>query len=482
MTDNRVLSMSEDEFDAQLGRYLRWESGQMRAAPDAEEIAQRIAGRGTPHGPAQRHWAGSPAVAWAALVLALLIVAAALFVAGNQNPNLVVVPPGPSSQLPSSLPTTAPSSAPARTPITGGGPCREGRISIELPTGFVELPRDAESIQKPPEGLLAMALEADSTSGVIVMVDQGPTLVRTLATFSGEEVDWDGRVQVLSWAFGGDALLVLTLSSSRTDADGSCGSLFVVPTDGRAVQQLTDYGPGVTPYAANFSPSGRAVAYTLGTVLHVVTLAGGSQEIPIGCPWIVGELRWTPDERRILVQCELSIVIVDLAAEQGRSVPVGPLDARWSSDAQRIVVAVGDEEPGLVGGPLSIVDVNPADLTFTTRVRSDVSTEWVVGVPSLSPDNRWLLVEGDGNVLDIPYYPTYLVSTGSGRTVKLPWPVMADSIYDPQRRLPRVTWLSGNDRVMTVQDGTLYEVGLRAITRTAVGAVPALDYAWFPTQ
>jgi hypothetical protein len=476
MTEDQGRPMPEDSFDARISRYLSWEAGQLRGAPDRDVVMARVASRTT-----ARHRTTSPALVWVSVIIALLLVAAAIFIAGNQSDKLVVAPS--SEPTPTSLPNASPASRPSRTPITGSGPCRDGRIDMRPMDGPTFRP--AGGVLVPPAGgRIAMALEESDSGGSIVVSDPSRDDLQVVATFTGEDVRADSRVQVRSWSPDGHSLLVYALSWSNFDDDRNCGDLFLVKADGTDVQRLTDYGPGEVAEAAVFSPSMRSAAYTLypDHSLHVVTLAGGSQAIPIACRLLVGALRWAPDEQRILVQCEQSIVVVDLAEGQGDTVArVGPLDARWTADAEGIVAALGDVEPGLEGGPLSIVDVDPANHGVTTRVYSSVSTEWVLGVPSLSPDGRWLLVEGDGNVTGLPYYPTYLVDTSTGATTKLPWPVMTDGVDDPRRRDPRVTWLPGNDRVLTVQEGILYEVDLRAITRTRVGAVPALDYAWFAT-
>jgi hypothetical protein len=475
MTEHNHGVVHDDEFDARLSHYLEWEIGQVRGAASNEEIAMRIAA-----GAGWRRWSANPVLVWAALLMTLLVVAATIFVAGNQDNKVVVVAsPGPSIQV-TPVASNSPTAAPTRAPITGAGPCRDGRIDIE-PMVTVTWRPDNREIAAPSTGRLAMALEESSAGGSIVVTDPTHEGLRVVATFTGEEAGGADRVQVVGWSPDGSSLLVYALNWSNSDAARNCGNYFVVQADGSKVQRLTDYGPDELANGGNFSPSGASVAYTLGNELHVAAVSGGSRLLGAACPAVNGELRWTSDERQILLHCaDYGVMLFDVASGQPRWLHLdpGPLDARWTTDEQGIVVAVGDEPPGLVGGPLSIVDVELAELRFATRVRSDVSTEWVLGVPSLSPDNRWLLVQGGGNVPDIPYYPTYLVDTATGLTTELPWPVMAEGPFDPWGRQPRITWLPGNDRILTLQQGKLYEVDLRAITRTAVGKVPAEDYAF----
>ena len=84
MTENRVTNVPQDEFESRIARYLTWESGQARGLRAPHDVAAQIA-----VGAARNRWAGSPAAAWVAIAIALLLVAAAVFVASNQDDKVV---------------------------------------------------------------------------------------------------------------------------------------------------------------------------------------------------------------------------------------------------------------------------------------------------------------------------------------------------------------------------------------------------------
>ena len=84
----------------------------------------------------------------------------------------------------------------------------------------------------------------------------------------------------------------------------------------------------------------------------------------------------------------------------------------------------------------------------------------------------WLLVRGDVNTDSGD--PTYRIDTATGRSTKLPWPVVSDSwFWNSLGGVPAVTWLEGNDRVLAADGETLYEVDLPQLERTEVGSVVA---------
>ena len=105
--------MPDDEFDARIARYLRWETAQVGGSPDRPDVATIVAA-----GSVHRSRASSPALVWAALLMALLIVAAAILVAGNPDPSLVVAPP---------------TASPIASQVAG--PCGAGRVQIQPATG-----------------------------------------------------------------------------------------------------------------------------------------------------------------------------------------------------------------------------------------------------------------------------------------------------------------------------------------------------------
>jgi len=481
MNEDRMRAATDDELDARLSGYFTWQSAGLRDIPSPQEVAVRIA-----DGSMRVRRTVSPGLAWAILALALLVAGIAIMVAGNSNPALVVAPP---SQSPQGSPGPSdPGSFVTFVPSSGPGVCGSGRIELQ-PAAGGELPPEAASIVAPPGGRIAMALENTARDGGAIVI-AGPAGLepRRVATFTGEEIQAVGGVQVVAWSADGNTLAIWAGNESPASRERSCGNLWTVATDGSRVVRLTDNGPGEAPGMGAFAPDSNGFAYIQDNLLYVLSSGVDPQRAPrriaVGlCGGGPHTLRWSPDGTRILLVCGSTVVVVDVRT--GNDTPIGlpavALDAVWIGDGASIVAAAGDGVSGLVGGPLSILDLDPVAGTARVRVRSDLSTEWVLGRPLLSPDGRWLLVWGDGDVVDVPFYRTYVVETASGATRIAEFPILMDfagSIFDAG--LPGAVWLEGNDRVLTEDDKTLYEVDLVSLTRAAVGGVPAQDFAWFP--
>ena len=483
MTENRVTQVPEDEFDARIARYLRWESAQVRGVPDGHDVAVRIAA-----GSASRRWVGSPTVAWVAVLLALLLVAAAVFVASNQDNKVVVVPPSPtapSSPVALASPTTPPTAPPSPRPTLPPGPCGTGRVEIQAATTG-ELPADARAIDAPTGSRIAMALENDAADGgTIVIAEPDRIEPRVVATFTGEDLASQGAVQVVAWSRDGSSLLLWAGRESLNDQLFHCGNLWTVATDGSAAARITDFGPGEVANTAGFAPSGSAIAYATGSILHVLRPSGEIQvdfRLCLNGPW---PLQWSPDETRILVMCggDDSLAIVNLETGDHRRVvlPAAVMGGAWRADGLRIKAAYGDTVPGLDPGPLSIFDLDPDTGGFAVRVLSQGSTEWVLGAPTMSPDGRWLLALGGGDISDQPYR-TYVIDTATGQTRIAPFQLLMEFGFgeDFHVNRPAAIWLEGNDRVLVEDRSKLFEVDLRTLTRTDVGSVPAQDFAFYP--
>jgi len=163
--------------------------------------------------------------------------------------------------------------------------------------------------------------------------------------------------------------------------------------------------------------------------------------------------------------------------ESAGSLPRGslPLAAAWTADSQSIIAVTAQEGLSQLG-PLKIVEIKRADGTPTASVATEATTEWVVGTATMSPDARWVLVQGDGNVATDSWFPTYAVNTSTGEATKLPWTVLHDSTGPSP-----VSWLAAPGTFLYEEAQALFEVDLATMTRVEVGAIPASDYAWFET-
>jgi hypothetical protein len=472
MTEDRMGRVPADDLDARLARYLDWESTQLSGTPSGEEVAVRIAGQ-----PVRRRWADSAGLAWAILAMALLAVAVGFVLAGG--PNLLTVLPSASPQA-----TGDPGPSSTGRPIVAGN-CGTGRTVITAAPSGAPVPEEAKSLRAPEGGRLAIALEdqltpsATITSGSIVVAGPGAGSVRVVATFSGDEIMRDGGVGVVGWSASGGSLLVYAGSDDTLTGDKVCGNLWVLQADGSAVTPLTDNGPAEAIDQAAFSPSSSSVAYVQANVLHVLDLAGGEQTVPVE-QCAPHRLHWAPDERRVLLVCDTLVVVVDRDLGTATRLSGGGgyvYDAAWSRDGQSLVVAT-DERPN--PGPVVTREIDAATGSMVARSHSDHSSVWLGSGQTLSLDGRWLLIRGDVDVADSGD-PTYLIDTATGRSTKLPWPVVSDSwFWNSLGGIPSVTWMEGNDRVLAADGERLFEVDLRELTRTDVGSVVTYqDWAVF---
>ena len=393
-------------------------------------------------------------------LIALVGIAVAFAVGG---PNLLTV-----------LPSASPQASRGEPGPIVAGTCGTGRTVITAAPSGASVPEEAKSLRAPMGGRLAVALEdqptpSPPTSGSIVVAGPQVGSVRVVATFVGQEILRDGGVGIFAWAASGDALLVYAGSDDTLTSDRICGNLWIVQADGSAVTRLTDNGPGEAIDQGAFSPSSTSVAYVQASRLHVLDLAGGEQTIPIDqCHDGSHRLHWAPDERKILLVCGREVVVLDLDTGTAPRFPVRApiLDAVWSPSAQSIVAAQADD-----GGPVVILDIDAADGSTVTRAQGDHAAVWLSNTGTLSPDGRWLLLRGDVDVPDSGL-PTYRIDTTTGRSTKLPWPVVGDSwFWNSLGGVPSVTWLEGNDRVLAADGERLYEVDLPQLTRTEIGSV-----------
>jgi hypothetical protein len=481
MTDDRMARVPADDLDARLARYLDWESAQLHGTPSGEDIALRITGRA-----AQRRWVGSAGLAWAILALALLGAALAFVVSGGSNLLTVLPSASPQGSSGESGPSAVPTASPTIRPIVAGT-CGTGRTVITAAPSGAPVPEEATPLRAPRGTRVAIALEdqptaSPPTGGSIVVVGPEVGSVRVVATFAGQGIMRDGGVGIFAWSANGESLLVYAGSDSTLSADDICGNLWIVQADGSAVIRLTDNGPAEAIDQAAFSPSSESVAYVQANTLHVLRLTGGEQTIPIGqCSYYGSHrLHWAPDEQKVLLVCDREVVVLDQDTGTARRLPVPAnlIDAVWSPNAQSIVAVTAAE-----AGPVVVLDIDAADGSTVTRLQGDHIGGWNTSSGTLSPDGRWLLVRGDGDIPDSGD-PTYLIDTTTGRSTRLPWPVVGDSwFWNTLGGVPVVTWLEGNDRVLAADDGKLYEVDLPQVTRTEVGSVvPNQDWAVFTTQ
>ena len=478
MTEQRNEPMPDD-LDALLTRYLRWRSDSAAGLPTAAEMALRVTGARS-----IRRTAFEWRLAWAVAAVAAAL-AGVLVMGGGAGPRSPLGLASPTAPVVSTL---APRATRIPTPTLDDTACTSGRITFQTGVGRTP-PSATRGLQAPSGGRVAIAYEEGSKSGSLVVADSIPGSARVVADFTGQQIEDVTGVRVLGWSSSGDQLLVLASHSGRDKpaTEASCDNLFVVATDGSRAIAITDNGPGQRIDAATLSPGGRLVAYVRDFVLHVVNVdavSGDPVQIPIGgCSLPPSELDWSPDEQHLAFVCGRSVAVFDNRVPtisytafdaNGRT----PMTLSWL-DNGALVLAWGDDGPGIGSGPVLIVDLSAGNVARTLKIRTSTQhkTEWVLGRPSFSPDRSWLLVQGDGGVASA-YFPTYLVDTHSGATTKLPWPVLTQLA---QLDAP-TAWLPGpRPRVIVWDSGQIVELDLVAQTRTSIGPAPAWDaVAFFP--
>jgi hypothetical protein len=137
MSDHRVVpaSMPNDAFEARVARYLDWEAAQLGGARTGDEIAASIATR-----PIERRWGRNPMLVWAAVVMALIVVVAAAIAMAGRGPNQLVTAPSNDPSVALSAPplTDAPPTAtpdPNCSPLEGEIPylANVGTLPVSVP-------------------------------------------------------------------------------------------------------------------------------------------------------------------------------------------------------------------------------------------------------------------------------------------------------------------------------------------------------------
>lgn len=415
-----------------------------------------------------------PAGRWVLLAGGLVVaLGAAVLSARLTNPPLAAVAsPSPSASQSAPPPLVAATLPPP--PTADVGPCGTGSVQFQVNAQPVP-GHGLEQIKVPSGGMIALAIADSPTSGSLVLAkahagDPGTTDAGVIATFTGSDIE-PGAVTPIGWSAAGDALLVSAGHRSTSSADDNCSDLYLLQTLGAEVElsSLTDDGVGGRAESGALSQDGGRVAYAQARELRLVDVHGPRPGTALhDCDRPQGAARWSPDDTSILAICNNQIVIADLANDESRSFAAAPntilMTAGWTPDGKSIVT-VAARTGQMVFSPLGIAEIDAVTGGRTERPVSPTNTQWVVGTSTMSPDGRWALVQGND---------TYALDIATGTATNLPWIVLSAS-FDPVT----IAWLADGNSVLYADSGALYEVDLAAITRTAVGAIPASNFAWY---
>ncbi|HYN70340.1 MAG TPA: hypothetical protein VEX41_09035 [Candidatus Eisenbacteria bacterium] len=448
--------------------------------PDPDANAELLDDRTTPltrAGTGAGPWTVRGVPVWL-LILVSVLVALVVSVSrlGTPDPRLAAVPTaGLLATQPVPSPVLAETLQP--TPTADTGPCGTG--GIQFHTNAEPLPLlDLDRLRVPTGGLLALVAEENTTGGSLVLANArgdegGTTVAAVIATFTGSDIQPGQAVTPIAWSKSGYALLVSAGHRGANVAEETCSDLHLLRyEDSRViVSSLTHAdGPGGRAEGAALSGDGERVGYIQGNDIRLLEVVGPRPSAAFNsCDHPRGPVRLSPNETRLLAICDRAFVVVDLDIAESGIFSAAPdtilLTAGWTGDADSIV-SVAARTGAIQSSPLVIFDVDRIGRQ-AVRFETEVSSQWVVGTSTMSPDSRWALVQGDSTDA------TYAVDTTTAAVTKLPWFVLPVS-FEPLT----IAWLADGNSFLYTELETLYEVDLAAMTRTEVGAVPLPNFAW----
>jgi hypothetical protein len=369
--------------------------------------------------PQTRGWIGSPLaarpprvyLAWAALIVALLLVAAVAAVGiMNQRPSdlAVVVTPAPSATSVRQTPIASP--GPSQTPIPSESakPCFTDTLKVLTGARMPEASGDAEPARL-DQGIGVFwqypRFAGNTELWVVRGAEAAPMRVATIA----------GRLMVrdvLDVSPDGSTALIRVGTFSHSGLE--CADLYSVRLDGGGATRLTRFGAGLFLGGAAYSPNSDKIAFFWWSpdTLTVLDLASGDtvdQPCPVnfGVPPV--PLAWSPNGQRIAAACGILDPNGTMAAI---TLPTGPLLGFAWTDDNHVLLASGINRRQLG------IHIESFDVLTETSVASDVEAATIEAVEMggrFSPDGRWLAFLGI-DLRDPKLAMTeYLVSTAGGK-------------------------------------------------------------------
>ena len=399
----------------------------------------------------------------AAAVVALLLVAVLVWIAGfagHDRSRLAIAP----SQA---VPTTAGAFAGCLTPVR----LTPARLAVSAV---------GQGASAPVNARLAFTGSLDGQLGVWVAGDGRPGARELAHVTVDDPLPPDAWVR--GWSPDGTAVFIRTKLVHHQGQGPDCEDLHVVAADGSTAINLTRSGPDQGALGGRFSPDGRSAAYVhidkQGTNLSLVDASGTTRVLAPGPPcgrrvWfenVVGEIVWSPDSRRLAVACDQRVVVVSIDTARSTTIalekPIWVVAATWTPDGSAVLVAAIKPDGT---GPLSILSIDPSRGTakvMSSTVEPDRGS-WAPPVmnPGFAPDGRSVLARGP--------HAIYLVDVASGAdrlVVSLPGGVALAVHWLPDSR--HFVYVDGAG-LMLEADGTG--------TTTVIGALPAppdIDARW----
>jgi hypothetical protein len=396
------------------------------------------------------------------LILAVAVASAVGLVGSDAPPEPIafgVPTPGPN-------PIVQPPATP--TPQPEPEPCGTGGVALGVTFGDPGI--EIGQLQAPEIGRIAMVLRTSDDNAAIVVAGPGSVPPRSVAIAKGlTGIQLQDPVGVVAWSADGRELLIRSEQVSGPSEMRLCRNLFVVAADGSSAALMTD--GTVDGYATGgyLSHDGSLVAFGDAELLAIRTVA---EQKGLGyideCPGL-SDAAWAPDDRELVAVCNGAVMDVSLGSEVRHTT--------YQPPPGLIVVAATIVDGHIVAATLPpqasqdrLAFWEWQDGAWAPLVAADVSTEWVLGAPTFSPDGRWLLIQGDGYGTQNPF-PTYAVEVATGHARRVPVP-----IFEGEGPL---SWFDGST-VAKALDRTLYAVNLEAMEVSARGTVPTDDVAYSP--
>jgi hypothetical protein len=232
----------------------------------------------------------------------------------------------------------------------------------------------------------------------------GAATTTRAAVIGGPGVDWVFTADLRS---GGSLALVVVGKVSPSGANPECTDVYAIPAVGSGSRRLTHSTRGQLVLGASISPDGRLVAYLRSTMLAgprsvssigIVDPTTGALERTIELPCTDSSdggyrepVRWSPAGDRIAVRCGSGNVVVDpsgRAPVQELTSPWADLGSGWTGPDRLTALWAGSNGPNLQSVDVATGARSPVIAIPGGRI------DWVSGTARLSPDGRWVYLEG----------------------------------------------------------------------------------------
>ena len=396
-------------------------------------------------------------LAWAAIIVALLLVAAVAAVGIlNSRPSdlAVVVTPAPSATIarPTSIASPRPSGTPS--PSKSTEPCLTDTLKVLTGRRMPETFGDTE-VTRLDQGLGVYWRNptfGDSTELWAVRGGEGPA--KRVAAVAGRLMVRD----VLDVSPDGSTALIRVGTFSHGGPE--CADLYSVRLDGGGATRLTRFGAGQFLGGAAYSPGGDRIALfwwspdTL-TVLDLAT--GDTVDQPcttnFGVPAV--PLAWSPDGRRIAAACG---ILDPNAATPAITPPIGPLLGFAWTDENHVLLASGINRRQLG------IHLETFDVLTQTSVATDVDAATIEAVEMggrFSPDGRWLAFQGFDLSESKLAMTELLVSTSGGKAR----PVLTEEE-------PLLGWSLDSRALIYGHGSNLSRLDVSNLRKTSIGSAP----------